>query len=195
MKSFALVAVLGLVLAISGCIDSSPEPATDPQTTAGTETTTSPEEPAMTDESNNRHAVIETDKGTITFELFEERAPISTANFIALAESGFYDGLVFHRVKPGFVIQTGDPKGTGTGGSDESIPLEIHPELRHVAGAVGMARTKDPNSATSQFYITLAPTAFLDDNYAVFGHVTEGLDVAKKIQKGDTMTKVSIVEK
>src|SRR5665648_161560 len=81
--------------------------------------------------AKNRIAIIETEKGIIKFELYEKRAPITTANFIKLTESGFYDGLTFHRIVPGFVIQGGDPQGTGMGGSDETIDLEIHPELRH----------------------------------------------------------------
>ena len=142
----------------------------------------------------NRTAVIETNKGTIKFELNEDLAPITTANFISLAESKFYDGLTFHRVEPGFVIQGGCPHGTGTGGSSKKIPLEVSPNLKHgEAGAVAMARSSDPNSASSQFYITLAPTPFLDMNYAVFGRVTEGLDVVKQIRVGDTMTSVQIV--
>lgn len=143
--------------------------------------------------TKNRYAVVETSKGTIKFELYEERAPNTTKNFIELAEKGFYDGLVFHRVEPGFVIQTGDPTGTGRGGSDKRIKLEIHPELKHELGAVGMARTQDPDSATSQFYIVTGEASFLDGQYAVFGQVTEGLDVAQKIQVGDKMKKVTIV--
>lgn len=142
----------------------------------------------------NRTAIIETNKGTIKFELNEDLAPITTANFINLAESNFYDGLTFHRVEPGFVIQGGCPRGNGTGGSDKKISLEVTPNLKHgEAGAVAMARSSDPNSASSQFYITLAPTPFLDMNYAVFGRVTEGLDVVKQIRVGDTMTTVKIV--
>ncbi|MCK4929282.1 MAG: peptidylprolyl isomerase, partial [Methanosarcinales archaeon] len=95
----------------------------------------------------NRVATLETSKGVIKFELYEDKAPISTSNFIELAESGFYEGLVFHRVVPGFVIQTGDPTGTGMGGSDKTIPLEIHPDLKHTLGAVGMARSQSPDSA------------------------------------------------
>lgn len=142
----------------------------------------------------NRTAVIETNKGTIKFELNEDLAPITTANFIGLAESNFYEGLTFHRVEPGFVVQGGCPHGTGTGGSDKKIPLEVSPNLKHgEPGAVAMARSSDPNSASSQFYITLAPTPFLDMNYAVFGRVTEGLEVVKQIRVGDTMTSVQIV--
>ena len=140
----------------------------------------------------NKIAIIETDKGTIKFELFEDKAPITTKNFIELAESGFYDGLTFHRVEASFVIQGGDPRGDGTGGSEKTIPLEIHPELKHVKGAVAMARKPDPNSATSQFYITLADTPFLDGNYAVFGKVVEGTDVVESIALGDKMNKVLI---
>lgn len=138
-------------------------------------------------------AVIETEKGTMRATLYVEGAPITTQNFIKLAESGFYDGLVFHRVEPGFVIQTGDPTGTGRGGSDETIPLEIHPDLKHDdAGVLGMARTQDPNSASSQFYITLNPVKALDGRYAVFGKLVEGVDVAQSIAVGDKMLKVTI---
>ena len=144
--------------------------------------------------SKNRTAVIETGKGTIKFELYEDLAPITTANFIELAGRNFYDGLNFHRVEPGFVIQGGCPLGNGMGGSDKKIQLEVSPNLKHGdAGAVAMARSSDPNSASSQFYITLGPAAFLDNNYAVFGRVTEGMDVVNKIRVGDTMSKVTIV--
>lgn len=146
----------------------------------------------MTD-TKNRTAVVETNKGTIKFELFEKEAPITTSNFIGLADKHFYDGLKFHRVEPGFVIQGGCPHGTGTGGSDKKIKLEVSPNLKHGdAGAVAMARSQHPDSASSQFYITLGPAAFLDMNYAVFGRVTEGLDVVKNIKVGDVMNTVRI---
>ena len=141
----------------------------------------------------NRTATIQTEKGTIKFTLHEDKAPVTTANFVSLAQKSFYDGLNFHRVEPGFVIQGGCPLGTGTGSSDQRIKLEIHKDLRHDrAGTVAMARSSDPNSASCQFYITLAPTAFLDDNYAVFGHVTEGQDVVSSIRKGDKITSVTV---
>ena len=129
----------------------------------------------------NRIAVVETSMGTIKIELYEDKAPITTENFIGLAESGFYDGLIFHRVDQGFVIQTGDPDGDGTGGSGKSIKREINEELTHVDGAVGMARLKDPNSATSQFYICDGAQHHLDGSYAVFGQVIEGMDVVRAI--------------
>jgi cyclophilin family peptidyl-prolyl cis-trans isomerase len=140
-----------------------------------------------------RIAIIETNKGTFKFQLYEEKAPITTKNFIELAESGFYDGLTFHRYEPGFVIQGGDPKGDGTGGSSKTIPLEVKPDLKHVEGAVGMARSQDPNSASSQFYITLSETPFLNGRYAVFGVVIEGMDIVKSLRKGDKMIKVKII--
>lgn len=143
--------------------------------------------------SANRTATIETNKGTIKFELYEDLAPVTTANFIGLAESKFYDGLTFHRVEPNFVIQGGCPLGNGTGNSGKRIPLEVTPNLKHgEAGAVAMARSSDPNSASCQFYITLSPTAFLDMQYAVFGRVTEGMDVVKQIRVGDKMSSVQI---
>src|SRR5215467_2043740 len=145
-------------------------------------------------ETKNRTAVIETSKGTIKFTLNEELAPVTTANFIQLAEKNFYNGLKFHRVEPNFVIQGGCPHGTGTGGSGKNIPLEVTPNLKHgEAGAVAMARSSAPNSASSQFYITLSPTPFLDGGYAVFGRVTEGLDVVRRIRAGDVMNSVTIV--
>ncbi len=150
----------------------------------------------------NRKAIIETGKGNITIELYEDKAPKTAGNFIDLVEKGFYDGLAFHRYEPGFVIQGGDPKGNGTGGyiepgssRERRIPLEVSPELKHgEAGAVAMARSSDPNSASSQFYITLGPAAFLDMNYAVFGRVVDGMDAARQIRAGDKMTSVKLVD-
>jgi cyclophilin family peptidyl-prolyl cis-trans isomerase len=129
----------------------------------------------------NRIAVLGTSKGTIKFELYEDKAPITTANFIKLAESDFYNGLIFHRVIDNFVIQTGDPLGNGTGGSGETINLEINKSLTHTDGAVGMARSSNPNSASSQFYICDGPQHGLDGDYAVFGQLIEGMDVVRAI--------------
>lgn len=144
--------------------------------------------------ATGRCVVVETNRGTIKFALYEKDAPITTKNFVGLVERKFYDGLTFHRVESGFVIQGGDPKGNGSGGSEKTIKLEVSPKLKHdAAGVVAMARTADPNSASSQFYITLAPASFLDMKYAVFGRVTEGLDVVKKIQKGDVMKTVRLM--
>ena len=142
----------------------------------------------------NRIATIITEKGTIKFELYEKEAPITTKNFIELAQKRFYDGLTFHRVVPGFVIQGGDPEGDGTGGSGRTISLEINSSLTHKKGAVAMARSNDPNSASSQFYICLEDAKDLDNNYAIFGQVTQGQDVVEKITKGDKMIKVTIGE-
>lgn len=139
-----------------------------------------------------RIAVVETTKGTFKFTLHEEKAPITTKNFIELTEKNFYNGLSFHRYVPDFVVQGGDPLGDGTGGSDKTIPLEINDALKHDEGAVGMARSADRNSASSQFYVTLAPTHNLDGNYAVFGQVTEGMEVVKQLRVGDKMLKVYI---
>lgn len=143
--------------------------------------------------NTGRTVTIDTEKGTIKFALYEEDAPITAANFVKLAESGFYDGLKFHRVVSGFVIQGGCPLGTGTGSSDKTIPLETSPNLRHDdAGVVAMARSSDPNSASCQFYITLSSQPSLDGGYAVFGRVTEGMDVVKNIKQGDKMTRVAV---
>lgn len=143
----------------------------------------------------NRSALIKTEKGDITVVLYEDITPVTAGNFIDLAGKGFYNGLKFHRVEPNFVIQGGCPQGTGMGGSGKNIPLEIHPEARHdAAGALAMARSANPDSASSQFYITLAATPFLDDNYAVFGKVTDGLEVVKTIRAGDKMLSVTVLD-
>ena len=137
-----------------------------------------------------RHAEIHVrDYGVIKLELDEGTAPITVANFIKLAKAGFYDGLTFHRIIDGFMIQGGDPLGNGYGGSDETIKGEfaangVNNPISHVAGIISMARANDPNSASSQFFITVADASrSLDGKYAAFGRVTEGLDVAKKIAK------------
>jgi len=143
--------------------------------------------------ATGRTVTLETDKGIIKFALYEEDAPVTTANFAKLVESGFYDGLNFHRVEPGFVIQGGCPLGSGSGQSKDMIPLEISANLRHdAAGVVAMARRQDPNSASCQFYITLGPQSFLDDNYAVFGRVTEGLEIVEDIRRGDKIIKATV---
>src|SRR5512135_1101687 len=143
-------------------------------------------------------AVIHTDKGDIVFKFLPDAAPKSVENFEKLAKSGFYNGLTFHRVEPNFVIQGGDPKGNGMGGPGYTIPAEI--KAPHVDGAVAAARLGDavnPKKASSgsQFYICLGPQHFLDGNYTVFGQVIEGMDVVKKIQRGDKMLSVTIKEK
>src|SRR5262245_54682643 len=137
----------------------------------------------------NRTAVLDTTQGVIKFELYEDKAPITANNFVDLVERGFYNGLTFHRYEPNFVIQGGCPHGTGMGdfkdpatGRKRTIPLEVSRELKHdAAGVVAMARSSDPDSASCQFYITLRDTSFLDNNYAVFGRVTEGLDNVMKL--------------
>ena len=140
----------------------------------------------------NRTAVLETAKGTIKFELKESEAPITTKNFIDLAEKGFYNGLKFHRVIRRFMIQGGCPQGNGTGGPGYNIKDEFHPKLRHTKGAVSMANA-GPNTGGSQFFITEDPQPHLDGKHSVFGQVTEGQDVVEKINQGDKIVKVTIV--
>ncbi len=136
-----------------------------------------------------RHAEITIrDYGTVKLELDEGTAPITVANFIALAQSGFYDGLTFHRIMDGFMIQGGDPTGTGSGGSSEKIKGEFSSNgvpngISHVEGVISMARASDPDSASSQFFITVADATFLDGSYAAFGRVTEGLEIVQQIAK------------
>lgn len=133
------------------------------------------------------HVEIEVaDYGTISLELDADTAPISVTNFVNLAGEGFYDGLTFHRIISGFMIQGGDPLGNGTGGSDTSIKGEfssngIENDISHVRGVISMARSMDPDSASSQFFIVHEDSTFLDGEYAAFGHVTEGIEIVDQI--------------
>ncbi|MCA9477598.1 MAG: peptidylprolyl isomerase [Nanoarchaeota archaeon] len=138
---------------------------------------------------------IDTNKGVIIAEIYEEQVPVTAKNFLDLVRSGFYDGLTFHRYVPGFVIQGGDPDGDGTGGSGTTIPLEIVEGLKHDKGVLAMARSSDPNSASSQFYITLEAAPHLDGSYAIFGRVVQGMDVVENLRQGDVMQRVFIIEK
>ena len=124
--------------------------------------------------------------GKIVLELDANAAPVSVANFVGLIQDGFYDGLTFHRIMDGFMIQGGDPLGNGTGGSDRNILGEfasngVENNISHVRGVISMARAMDPNSASSQFFIVQADSVFLDGDYAGFGHVREGMEVVDKI--------------
>ena len=134
----------------------------------------------------NPIAVFETNHGTFEIELFEDKAPITVKNFIDLAEKGFYDGLIFHRVSDGFRIQGGDPNGTGTGGPGYVIPDEFHKDLKHDSEGVLSMANAGPNTGGSQFFITLAATPWLDGHHSVFGKVVKGMDVVREIGKVDT---------
>ena len=132
--------------------------------------------------------IVIKDYGTVTVELDADAAPITVKNFVKLVNEGFYDGLTFHRIIDGFMIQGGDPLGTGMGGSDETIKGEfsengVDNPISHEKGVISMARADDPNSASSQFFITVADSKFLDGYYAAFGHVIDGMDVCDKIAK------------
>ena len=173
--------------------------------------------------SNNEQAITDNpivtmeieNYGTIKIELYPEYAPNTVANFVSLIESGFYDGLTFHRVAEGFVIQGGDPNGDGTGGSNKTIKGEfelngVENSISHVRGTISMARSSDYNSASSQFFIVHEDATELDGMYAAFGHVIEGMDVVDAIVEntiteadGETVlsenqpiiSKITIIEK
>ena len=135
------------------------------------------------------HAEIEIqDYGTVSLELDGDTAPITVQNFLDLAKAGFYDGLTFHRIIDGFMIQGGDPNGDGTGGSEKTIKGEfssngVENGISHKKGVISMARAQDPDSASSQFFIMVEDSPFLDGDYAAFGHVTKGQEIVDKIAK------------
>src|SRR5215467_12567488 len=132
------------------------------------------------------HAHFETSMGNFTIELFEQQAPKTVANFVKLAEKNFYDGVIFHRVIDGFMIQGGDPTGTGRGGPGYQFADEFHPQLKHSSEGILSMANAGPNTNGSQFFITLTATPHLDGKHAVFGKVVEGMDVVKKIGKTPT---------
>ena len=188
-KKLALLAVLCLSLGLlAGCGNSGK--------TNDNETGSAPigDEPSDSEQMDNaellsgkHHVEIEVqDYGTVSVELDADAAPITVTNFVKLANEGFYDGLTFHRVVAGFVLQGGDPEGNGTGGSDGSIKGEfsengVENNLSHTRGAISMARANPYDSASSQFFIVLEDATFLDGGYAAFGYVTDGMEIVDKI--------------
>jgi len=182
---------------------SSPQLPPSIQPPGGATATSGPPGNQPTSQKPDPIAIIETEKGNITIRLFRQYAPKTVANFIELAGKGFYNGLIFHRVDPGFCIQGGCPNGNGSGVYMEPgtqnmrfLPLETNPSLKHnAAGVVAMARfPKNPNTSSCQFYITLAAQPKLDGQYSIFGGVTSGMDVVNSIAKGDKMLRVMVQE-
>lgn len=189
---FMLTLVMGGMVACHSA--SSPLPNSAKETVVTQKAVTEPKT-ATVDVSKKYTAVIKTPKGDIVVELYPKEAPLSVTNFKQLADAGFYNGLTFHRVVPGFVIQGGDPKGTGSGGPGYTVPAEIG--LPHKKGALAWARTGDQinpqrRSSGSQFYITLEPTPMLDGQYTVFGQALSGMDVVESITIGDKIESVTV---
>ena len=168
------------MLLMTGCSGSGNAPQSDDKQAP------KPEKEKTATPAKNRVARFETTKGTFRIELFEDKAPITTKNFIDLANKGFYNGVIFHRVIDGFMIQGGDPDGTGRGGPGYKIPDEFNADLKHDAPGILSMANAGPNTGGSQFFITLGPTPHLNNRHAVFGKVIEGLDVVKAIGKAPT---------
>ena len=185
LGTFAVFVALCCVTLVAGC--SSGDAADENNGAATSEDATSEVDPDDSYATGTHHAVIEVEGyGTIEVTLNANVAPITVSNFCHLAEEGFYDGLTFHRVVPGFMIQGGDPEGNGTGGSDETIKGEfsengVENNIPHVRGTISMARSSDYDSASSQFFIMQETTPSLDGQYAAFGTVTSGMDVVDAI--------------
>lgn len=187
-KKLYAVALLVCVTLLWGTGCSEERPAESPEQSSGQEASRPEEDPAAEDAAEASYtAVIEVDGyGAITVELDASAAPVTVENFVSLAREGFYDGLTFHRIKEGFMIQGGDPNGDGTGGSGQTIRGEfrengVENNLSHTRGAISMARAQDYDSASSQFFIVHEDSTFLDGGYAAFGYVTEGMEVVDAI--------------
>jgi cyclophilin family peptidyl-prolyl cis-trans isomerase len=131
----------------------------------------------------NPIVTFETTEGTVRAEIFMDRVPVTAGNFLKLVREGFYNGLTFHRVIPGFMVQGGDPSGDGSGGPGYSIPDEFHPSLKHAGPGILSMANAGPNTGGSQFFITLAPTPWLDGKHAIFGKVTAGQEVVERIAR------------
>ena len=184
-KIFAIAMAAAMVFAMTACGGN--------ETTSGTGGSSADANvpgtytPELLDEAKTYYADIDIeDYGKITVKLDQAEAPVTCANFVALAEDGFYDGLTFHRIMADFMMQGGDPEGTGMGGSENNIVGEFaqngyENNISHKRGVISMARANDPNSASSQFFICHADSEFLDGQYAAFGEVTEGLDVVDAV--------------
>ena len=199
-KKFSFLLVLAvLVMGLSACGSSKSDTTSKtkatkaPKATETAEVTKKPES-KTTDTKGKHHAKIKVkDYGTIEVELDGDTAPITVANFIKLVNEKFYDGLTFHRIMSGFMIQGGDPLGNGTGGSDETIKGEfssngVENNISHKRGVISMARSSDPDSASSQFFIMHQDSTYLDGEYAAFGKVTKGMKVVDKICEDATPT-------
>ena len=213
-RYFSIIAIMALVVCMfAGCgskksnTSSNANSGTSSSESAKQEETAVPESTESTDVgsdisssddtkqlSGKYHVVIKVKKyGNIKVELDADTAPISVTNFINLAKKGFYDGLTFHRIIDGFMIQGGDPSGDGTGGSDETIKGEfsdngVENNISHVRGTISMARSSENDSASSQFFIVQSDSTYLDGQYAGFGKVTSGMDIVDKICKDTPVT-------
>lgn len=160
-------------------------------TTTNNTPSTQPDLNVDTNGLSKATVVVNTTQGVMKYKFYTKDAPNTVNRMVELINKGFYNGLTFHRVVPGFVIQGGDPQGSGIGGSGQKLKAEFN-QRRHIEGTIAMARSQDPDSADSQFYVSLGTHPHLDRNYTVFGQLVEGMDVAKKIKVGDKMTQVRI---
>ena len=196
-KKFSFLLVLAvLVMGLSACGGSKSDTTSETRAPKATETAEATKKPESktTDTKGKHHAKIKVkDYGTIEVELDGDTAPITVANFVKLVNEKFYDGLTFHRIMSGFMIQGGDPLGNGTGGSDETIKGEfssngVENNISHKRGVISMARSSEPDSASSQFFIMHQDADYLDGQYAAFGKVTKGMSVVDKICEDVTPT-------
>ena len=196
-KKFSFLLVLAvLVMVLSACGGSKSDTTSETKAPKATETAEATKKPESktTDTKGKHHAKIKVkDYGTIEVELDGDTAPITVANFVKLVNEKFYDGLTFHRIMSGFMIQGGDPLGNGTGGSDETIKGEfssngVENNISHKRGVISMARSSEPDSASSQFFIMHQDADYLDGQYAAFGKVTKGMSVVDKICEDVTPT-------
>lgn len=197
MKKFlgillTMVLVLGTLTACGSAGNDKSDTSSKADSSSSAEVSSEAEDSKQSEEkllTGKHHAeIVVKDYGTIKLELDADTAPISVTNFVKLAKEGFYDGLTFHRIISGFMIQGGDPNGDGTGGSDQTIKGEfkengVENNISHVRGVISMARSMDNDSASSQFFIVHKDSTFLDGQYAGFGKVTDGMEVVDKICK------------
>ncbi len=192
LLQIAPFSMLALGFLLTGCAGGAPTPDSGPEETLKPKTYSAP--PPMTiDTAKSYTAVIETGKGNLEIELFAREVPVTVNNFVYLARDGFYDGVTFHRVIADFMVQGGDPTGTGSGGPGYSFADEFSGH-EHTEGTLSMANS-GPNTNGSQFFITYAPTPWLDGKHSVFGQLTEGMAVLKQLENGDVIKRIRIIEK
>lgn len=208
LAALAAVTLFSLAVLLTGCGSQQPSGSgvsengspSDVRATSPVDPKALPLHVSNTKVGGGDRAVITTSKGSIEIAFYNDKAPNTVASFVELARASFFDGTKFHRVEPGLLIQGGDPlsrtddPAVGTGGPPWRLKAEFS-DTPHVAGTVAMARTQDPDSAGSQFYICLAPLPDLNGKYTVFAHVTKGMEVVKAIKPGDVISSVKIIRR
>ena len=194
MQYLQILSLTALLTLFAGCGNTDSNTPAKPGTTPMGSSSSTPKPATAHQQVSDIDIVVITNRGQIEATLFARKTPMTVANFLNLAQRGYYAGLTFHRVVPNFMIQGGDPEGTGRGGPGYQFPDEIHPRLSHSGAGIFSMANSGPNTNGSQFFITHTATTWLNGRHTVFGRVTKGQDVVNAIRQGDIIQKIEILE-